>query len=50
MVDKIGLSRTWYIHWVDIPHFDVCQSKRQLAIKYGTKPVTTKEMLKMLRE
>jgi len=34
MADKIGLKREWY-QPKSIPHYDVCQAKRRLAIKNG---------------
>lgn len=40
MVDKIGVDRKW-IQDFGTPreHFDICLSKRKLAIKYGAKEV-----------
>lgn len=51
MVDRIGVSRTW----IQKPgtyreHFDICQSKKKLAISYGAKEVTTREIGLKIRE
>lgn len=40
--------------WIQNPgtpreHFDICLSKRALAIKNGAKPVTMREMVRMRR-
>lgn len=43
MADKIGVSRTWY----QGDHYDVCMSKRALAIKCGAQPVTLRDLAKM---
>jgi hypothetical protein len=34
MIDKIGVQRKW-LQMTSIPHFDVAESKRQLAIENG---------------
>jgi hypothetical protein len=42
MVDKIGVQRKW-IQYPGQPkreHFDVCTSKRELAIKAGAIPIS----------
>jgi len=40
MVDKIGVKRKWYQR----DHYDVCESKRVLAIKHGAVAITLREM------
>lgn len=40
MARKIGVSRTWY----QGDHYDIAISKRALAIKYGAKEITLREM------
>jgi hypothetical protein len=40
MVDKIGVQRKWIQNpgtWRE--HFDICLSKKKLAIKYGAKEI-----------
>jgi Protein of unknown function (DUF4031) len=44
MADLIGVSRTWY----QGDHYDVCMSKRALAIRCGAKPITLRELGKMV--
>lgn len=45
MVDKIGVQRKW-IQYPGEPdeHFDICVSKRELAIKHGTIPVSMRKL------
>lgn len=43
MVDKIGVQRKW----IQYPgtyneHFDICLSKKKLAVKFGAKEVTSR--------
>ena len=45
MADKIGLKRSWY----QDRHYDVSESKRELAIKHGAVPVTSTEAAKIRR-
>ena len=45
MVDKIGVQRKWIQYprtWKE--HFDICGTKRKLAIKAGAIPVTVQEL------
>jgi hypothetical protein len=44
MARKIGVARKWY----QGDHYDVCKSKRALAIAYGAKPVTMRELGKII--
>lgn len=50
MVDAIGVQRKW-IQAPDTPreHFDICFSKRVLAIKAGAKEIHFKELAEMTR-
>jgi hypothetical protein len=48
-VDKIGVKRKWIQHENDpLEHFDICLSKRELAIKVGATPITMREMSKLI--
>ena len=50
MADKIGVARKWFQQHASIPHYDVCKSKRELAIKFGAVPVDRRDfVLKMRR-
>lgn len=35
MADKIGIKRKWFQDSKTHPHYDICQSKKRLAIKNG---------------
>jgi hypothetical protein len=35
MVDAIGVHRKWFQDNASVPHFDICQSKRALAVANG---------------
>lgn len=50
MVDTIGVARKW-IQKVGTAHehFDVCRSKRDLAIRHGAKLVTVREIVSIRR-
>jgi hypothetical protein len=44
MVDAIGVQRQWIQHAGTYKeHFDISQSKRQLALAHGAQPITWKE-------
>lgn len=40
MADKIGVARKW--HQGD--HYDICQSKREIAIKHGAQELSRVEL------
>ena len=35
MADKIGIKRKWFQDKGSCPHYDICKSKRKLALNYG---------------
>lgn len=45
MADAIGVKRKW-IQYPGTPkeHFDICQSKRALALQNGAKEISVREM------
>lgn len=45
MADKIGIQRKWF----QGDHYDICKAKRTLAVKYGAKEVTKRELCKIAR-
>ncbi len=46
----IGVARRWFQnHPGSTPHYDVCKSKRALAIKRGAVEVDRKEMCRIIR-
>lgn len=50
MADKIGVSRRHFQDKKGKPHYDVCRSKRNLAICYGAQVVTSKDIIRILKE
>ena len=50
MATKIGLKRKWFQNHKLHPHYDVSMSRRVLAIKYGVKEVTSRELIRIMRE
>lgn len=50
MADKIGVNRKWIQHeGTPREHFDVCKSKRDLAIKHGAIEVTMRDIAMKIR-
>lgn len=45
MADQIGVARRH--HQGD--HYDICQAKRALAVRYGAREVTRREMVQIRR-
>ena len=51
MADKIGVSRKWIQNTgTHREHYDICQSKRKLAIKHGALEITWRETATKLRD
>lgn len=46
MADKIGIDKKWY----QKNHFDICLSKKKLAIKNGAIEISPFELVKKLKE
>jgi hypothetical protein len=48
MADKIGVARHW-IQYAGTPkeHFDICLSKRKIAVKLGAKEIGWREAAKL---
>lgn len=47
MADKIGVNRKWFQSDSRYPHYDICKSKKALAIKFGAKEIPMREMPKI---
>ena len=45
MAAKIGVARKWY----QGDHYDICLSKRELAVKAGAKEVSMRELVILLK-
>lgn len=52
MADRIGVSRQWYqgFEKASCPHFDIAQSKRDLAIAAGAVVVDRYELVAIMRQ
>lgn len=46
----IGVDRRWYQRSASTPHYDVSKGKRLLAIGFGAKAITRRELGQWLRE
>lgn len=51
MADRIGVARRWFQgdRALAVPHYDICQSKRSLALKAGATEVTRRQLGLWLR-
>lgn len=49
MADKIGVDRRWFQQDASTPHYDICKSKRVLAVKHGAIEVSRKELVAVIR-
>lgn len=51
MADAIGVNRKWIQHeGTPREHFDVCKSKRELAVKLGAIEVTGRDIALKIRQ
>jgi hypothetical protein len=54
MADRIGVKRKWFQRDASAPHYDICQSKRALAVAAGAVEVTERRefaaIIKRVRE
>lgn len=48
MADKLGIARYHFQKGNGKPHYDICKSKRILAIEYGAKSVDERTIIKVL--
>jgi hypothetical protein len=50
MADRIGVQRKWLQHpGRHDEHFDICKSKRAMAVKYGAKEINRSGLVGLLR-
>lgn len=47
MADRIGVRRKWR-QASRIVHYDICKSKRELAVKLGAVEITTRQLVRIL--
>jgi hypothetical protein len=50
MADRIGVARRWFQERSSFPHYDVCKSKRELAIRLGAIPLDRRAYVFKMRE
>lgn len=50
MADKIGVARRWYQVQASHPHYDVCMSKRALAVKHGAVEIDRYKLVEIIRD
>lgn len=51
MADAIGADRKWFQNkGSGLPHYDICKSKRELAIKAGAIEIDNHGVLKVIRQ
>lgn len=49
MADAIGINRKWFQNKgqdKNYPHYDICKSKKKLALEAGAKEVNDREIIK----
>lgn len=49
MADRIGVSRHWYQH-KNVPHYDVCKTKRALAVRYGAQEIQRGKVIELVEK
>ena len=50
MADRIGVARRWFQERSTFPHYDVCKSKRELAINLGAIALEKRPFVMKMRE
>lgn len=48
MADKIGIKRKWFQNH-GTPHYDICKSKRALAIRHGAIECDRRQIYKIIK-
>lgn len=49
MADRIGVRREYFQAKSAYQHYDICKSKRALAVKFGAVEVSRRELVTILR-
>ena len=47
MADRIGIKRKWFQSKAKTPHYDICKTKRTLAVSHGTIEVDWRQMARL---
>jgi hypothetical protein len=50
MADQIGIKRRWFQNSGSMPHYDICQAKKQEAIRLGAKEIESIELVALMRQ
>jgi hypothetical protein len=50
MADQVGLKRKWFQDNPDHPHYDLCQSKKRLAISLGAIEINSRQLVALVRK
>lgn len=50
MADRIGVSRRHFQDKTKYPHYDICLTKKQQALKLGAIEVSSRELILKLRQ
>lgn len=49
MADRIGIKRRWFQNDSSLPHYDICKSKRALAVAAGAQEIGWRELAAMIK-
>lgn len=49
MADAIGVNRKWFQADASFPHYDICQSKRRLALAAGAIEIDRRTLAEKMR-
>ena len=49
MADKIGVRRQWFQSHASTSHYDICKSKKRLALKYGAVELDRRKFVEVIR-
>lgn len=49
MADKIGVNRKWFQKNASTPHYDICMSKREMAVNFGAVEVDRTQLAEIIK-
>ena len=49
MARNIGINKKWFQDKSGFPHYDICKSKKALAVRLGAKEITARELVTLVR-
>jgi len=50
MAKTIGIKRKWFQDHSNTPHYDICKSKRDLAVKSGAIEIDRRQTVALIRK